>query len=255
MKTVREPSSLSGGPIPLYHQLEQELRARITRGEFKSGEALPTEERICHQYGVSRITVRRALDALIAEGLIVKRRGVGSFVAPPSAGGIRSVRLSGSLDEFLASAGTLQTKVLSLQETDAPEEAIRGLRLDEGSRCTRFELLSYLEGAPLGHHNLYLPLSIGRRVSSADIGHKLPVIRMVEDKIGVRVVRAEQFLEADVAGADAAEHLGLKDATPVLKVTRIYYDTSGAPVEMIVARNHPERYRYSIDFVARPKPV
>ncbi len=252
--TVREQTSLSGGPIPLYHQLEQELRARIAAGEFKAGEALPTEERICLQYGVSRITVRRALDALIAEGLITKRRGVGSFVTP-SAHGVRSVRLSGSLDEFLASAGTLATKVLSMQETDAPEEAEQGLRLEPGSRCTRLELLSYLEGAPLGHHDLFLPLAVGRRVKPADVGQRLPVIRMVEDKLGVRVVRAEQFLEADVAGPAAAEHLGLQETTPVLKVTRIYYDTTGAPVEMIVARNHPERYRFSIDFVARPKAV
>jgi GntR family transcriptional regulator len=255
MKTVPEPSALGGGPIPLYHQLEQELRARIHREEFKPGDALPTEERICSQYGVSRITVRRALDALIAEGLITKRRGVGTFVAPPASGNVRSVRLSGSLDEFLASAGTLATRVLTMEEILAPEEAVRGLQLEAGETCTRLELLSFLEGLPLGHHNLYLPLSVGRRVQPEDVGQRLPVIRMVEDKLGVRVVRAEQMLEADVAGPKAAMHLGLEETTPVLKVTRIYYDPSGTPMEMIVARNHPERYRYAIDFVARPKIV
>jgi GntR family transcriptional regulator len=255
MKTVREPSALGGGPIPLYHQLEQELRARIHREEFKPGDALPTEERICSQYGVSRITVRRALDALIADGLITKRRGVGTFVTSPTPGHVRSVKLSGSLDEFLASAGVLATKVLSFEEVLAPEEAVRGLRLDPGDQCTRLELLSFLEDLPLGHHHLYLPISIGRRVKPTDVGQKLPVIRMIEDKIGVRVVRAEQMLEADIAGPAAALHLGLQEATPVLKVTRIYYDPTGTPMEMIVARNHPERYRYSIDFVARPKIV
>lgn len=255
MKTDREPLTLSPGPIPLYHQLEQELRARIQAQEFKPGEALPTEERICAQYGVSRITVRRALEALIAEGLITKRRGVGTFVTAPSAAGVRSVRLSGSLDEFLASAGALATQVLSMQEIQAPEEAIRGLRLTPGEVCTRLELLSFLEGAPLGYHHLYLPLAIGRKISPVDVGQALPVIRMVENKQGARVVRAEQFLEADVAGPVAAKYLDLEETTPVLKVTRIYYDMSGSPMEMIVARNHPERYRYSIDFVAKPKIV
>ncbi|NWG52185.1 MAG: GntR family transcriptional regulator [Hydrogenophilaceae bacterium] len=229
------------------------MRARIKREEFKAGEALPTEERICAQYGVSRITVRRALDALIAKGLITKRRGVGTFVTPPSMGGVRSVRLSGSLDEFLASAGALETQVLSMEEIDAPDEAVAGLRLQPGSRCTRLELLSFLDESPLGYHQLYLRVSVGRQVKPADLGQKLPVIRMVEDKLGVRVVRAEQVLEADVAGAQAAKYLGLEDTTPVMKVTRIYYDMSGNPIEMIVARNHPERYRYSIDFVARPE--
>jgi GntR family transcriptional regulator len=255
MKNVQEPTALSGGPIPLYHQLEQELRARILRQEFKPGEALPTEERICAQYGVSRITVRRALDALIAEGMITKRRGVGTFVTPPAPHNVRSVRLSGSLDEFLASAGTLDTQVLSMEEIQAPEEAVRGLRLEAGEVCTRLELLSFLEELPLGHHHLYLPLAVGRRIKPAEVGQKLPVIRMVEDKLGARVIRAEQMLEADVAGPVAAKYLGLQEATPVMKVTRIYYDTSGTPMEMIVARNHPERYRYAIDFVAKPKIV
>ncbi|MGE0742380.1 MAG: GntR family transcriptional regulator [Hyphomonadaceae bacterium] len=255
MKTVREPSTLSPGPIPLYHQLEQELRGRIQAQEFKPGEALPTEERICGQYGVSRITVRRALDALIAEGLITKRRGVGTFVSVRPAAGVHKVRLSGSLDEFLVSAGTLATQVLNMQEVQAPDEAVRGLQLIPGEVCTRLELLSFLEDLPLGHHHLYLPLAIGRKIKPVEVGQTLPIIRMVENKLGTRVVRAEQFLEADVAGPVAAKHLSLDEATPVLKVTRIYYDMSGSPVEMIVARNHPERYRYSIDFVARPRVV
>lgn len=254
MKTERV-SPLVGGPTPLYHQLEQELRARIKRQDFRPGEALPTEERICSQYGVSRITVRRALDALIAEGWITKRRGVGTFVNAAPADGVRSVRLSGSLDDFLASAGSLATQVLSIAEIDAPGEAISGLRLTAGDPCTRLELLSYLEEKPLAHHFLYLPVSVGRRIRLSDVGANKPVIRMVEEKLGTRVVRAEQILEADMAGSDAAKYLGLQETTPILKVTRIYFDTSGAPMEMIIARNHPDRYRYSIDFVARPRVV
>jgi GntR family transcriptional regulator len=254
-KIVRKQLTLSPGPVPLYHQLEQDLRARIKGQEFKTGEALPTEERICAEYGVSRITVRRALETLITEGLINKRRGVGTFVTSPPDPGVRSVRLSGSLDEFLASAGALATQVLSMQEIQAPDEAVLGLRLTPGEVCTRLDLLSFLEDAPLGHHHLYLPLAIGRKIKPVDVGQKLPVIRMIEGKMGARVVRAEQFLEADVAGADASKYLNLQENTPVLKVTRIYYDMTGAPVEMIVARNHPERYRYSIDFIAKPRIV
>jgi GntR family transcriptional regulator len=249
------PSALSPGPMPLYHQLERDLRSRIQAQEFKAGDALPTEEKICAQYGVSRITVRRALEALIAEGLITKRRGVGTFVSAAPAAGVHSVRLSGSLDEFLVSAGTLATQVLDMREIEAPEEAVRGLQLARGEQCTRLELLSFLDDLPLGHHNLYLPLAIGRKVRSADVGKTLPVIRMIESKLETRVTRAEQFIEAETAGPVAAKYLDLAETTPVMKVTRIYYDLSGAPVEMIVARNHPERYRYSIDFVARPKIV
>lgn len=255
MKTVSKPSALSPGPVPLYHQLERELRTRILAREFEAGAPLPTEERICEQYGVSRITVRRALDALIAEGLITKRRGVGTFATAPADAGVRSVRLSGSLDEFLASAGALATQVLSLEEIAAPAEAVEGLQLRSGENATRLELLSFLEGAPLSYSHLYLPVSVGRQIKPEEVGVHLPVIRMVEGKLGSRVVRAEQVLSADTAGEVAAKYLGLDPSTPVLKVTRTYYDMTGKPMELIVARNHPVRYRYSIDFVARPKMV
>jgi len=72
-----------GSPLPLYYQLEQDLRARIRANEFSDGAPIPTEQRLCESYGVSRITVRRALDALMAGGLIARRQGVGTFVNAP----------------------------------------------------------------------------------------------------------------------------------------------------------------------------
>jgi DNA-binding GntR family transcriptional regulator len=78
---VEEAWLLEQTPLPLYHQVKEELRARIVANEFAPGVALPTEEQICAEYRVSRITVRRALDELIGEGLITKRHGIGSFVA------------------------------------------------------------------------------------------------------------------------------------------------------------------------------
>ena len=147
---------LDSGPLPLYHQLEEELRGRIHAGEFAPGALLPTEEQICIGYGVSRITVRRALDALISQGLIVRRRGVGSFVAEPKAG-VRSVRLAGSLDEFLAASGMLETQMISLHETVAPAEIAESLQIEKGAPVVRLEALTRLEGAPIGYLNIYFP--------------------------------------------------------------------------------------------------
>jgi DNA-binding GntR family transcriptional regulator len=98
-------------------------------------------------------------------------------------------------------------------------------------------------------------LAIGRQVKPTDLGDGRPVIRMIEGKMGSRVVRAEQVLEADYAGEVAARYLDLLPSTPVLKVTRIYFDVSGRPMEAVFVRNHPERYRYSVEFNARPKVV
>ncbi|MEW6596236.1 MAG: GntR family transcriptional regulator [Pseudomonadota bacterium] len=240
---------LDPGPIPLYHQLENDLRDRIHGGEFASGAALPTEERLCSDYGVSRITVRRALDALISQGLITRRRGVGSFVRAGDAG-VRSVRLVGSLDEFLRSAGALESVFLSLDRVIPPAAAAEALRLDDGEEAVRVELASRLEGQPVAYLEIFFPRWVGAAITRADIEERIPTIRMIERKLNLRIARAEQFIDADFAGEKAAPHLLLKPTDPVLRVARIYYAADERPVEAVFVRYHPQRYRYAIEFQA-----
>ncbi len=240
---------LDPGPLPLYHQLEEDLRARIHAKEFVGGDALPTEEQMCEQYGVSRITVRRALDSLIAQGLIVRRRGVGSFVSTPKTG-VQSVRLSGSLDEFLAAAGLLQTDVLSLSKVVAPPQVADFLMLDRGERVVQLEGVCRLKEAPVGYLRIYFPLAVGQLLKRKDIDSSSPVVRIIERKLNTRVARAEQVIEPDRAGEFAARHLGIDPDAPILRVTRVYYTAADQPIEVALMRYHPERYRYSIDYRA-----
>jgi GntR family transcriptional regulator len=240
--------TLEPGPIPLYHRLERDLQARIVEGEFAPGALLPTEEQICEQYGVSRITVRRALDALIGQGLIVKKRGVGSFVAERPQG-IRSVRLAGSLDEFLATAGTLTATPLSLQTVDAPpSEVVEALNLNEGDKAVRLEMISSLSMGPVIYLEVYFPEAIGKALSLDDIKTGVPVVRVIERRLNTRVVRAEQLIESTLAGETAGGHLGIDAATPILRIRRVYYTAGDQPVEVAILRHHPERYQYVIEF-------
>ena len=238
---------LDSGPLPLYHQLEEDLRARILRREFEAGAALPTEEQLCAQYGVSRITVRRALDALDVQGLIVRRRGVGSFVAEAKPG-VRSVRLVGSLDEFLASSGTLQNQLISLKEGIAPPEVAESLGLETGAPVVRLDAIARFEDKPIGFLSIYFPMEIGSQLERADLEGASPIIRLVERKLNIRIVRAEQMIEPDRAGKTAARYLDIDPESPVLRVTRVYYTSFDRPVEVALIRYHPKRYRYAIDF-------
>ena len=244
---------LDSGPIPLYHQLERDLRARIHSDEFPPGAALPTEEKLCEEYGISRITVRRALEALTSQGLIIRRRGVGCFVAEQREG-VRSVRLVGSLDEFLASAGALEVHYLSLVTTAPPPGIAEALRLPAGEDVVRLELSSMLDGQPVGYLEIFFPIWAGQVVTREDVEAGMPTIRMIERKLNLRIARAEQLIEASSAGDIAAAQLGLAASDPVLRVTRIYYASDGRPVEAVYVRYHPERYRYAIEFQAgRPR--
>jgi GntR family transcriptional regulator len=239
-------AKLTAGPIPLYHQLEQELRRRID-GELEPGSPLPSEDRICEEYGVSRITVRRALEELTREGVIFRKRGVGSFVAE-AAHGMNS-QLTGSLHEFLSAASSLRTTLLSQSERFPPAAVRKLFDLTAGERATNLKTLGSLDDeGPVAFVDIWFPEQIGSRLDPAQLGEKVPVIRLVERALGIRIARAEQIVEADHAGEEAGDHLGIAPDTPILRVRRIYYDASNAPVEVALARYHPDRYRYAIDF-------
>src|SRR5712692_298719 len=122
--------------IPLYYQLENLLREKIMSGSFATGDRLPTESDLIHQYGVSRITVRQALTALAEEGLIERRQGRGTFVAERKTKG-RSfegqIHLTGSLDEIIAMGLATPVKVIEMNrvEADQHEAELRGLQKGE----------------------------------------------------------------------------------------------------------------------------
>ena len=241
---------LHDGPVPLYHQLEQDLVDRISGGEFAPGDLLPSEEGICEQYGVSRITVRRALEALIHQGLIVRRRGVGSFVAERRPG-IRSVRLAGSLEDFLATAGALHLNVLSLGEVEPTSEVRDALELPGSEKVVRLELVSSLETGPVIYLEAFFPLATGRLLRAEDIVPGQPVVRVAERKLNLRVIHAHQLMQSALAGETAAAHLGIAPDCPVLRIRRVYYTIGDRPMEVAILRLHPERYQYEIDFRAR----
>jgi len=236
---------LQAGPVPLYFQLQRHLRERIEAGEFKAGGSLPTEGDLCEQYGVSRITVRHALDALAARGLISRRRGVGTFVAE-APGPVKSVTLTGSLDEMLAPAKDLSQKVLSRQVVQPPPLVCQALRLPEGERVVRVETLHCSGDGPFSWSELFLPESVGALVPESELNSGGAMVRVVEQALQQTITWAEQTIEPTIADRAVAEHLGIKPRAPVLKVVRTYYLEGNRPVATVIARYHPERYRYAV---------
>lgn len=247
----RSAMKLAAGPIPLYHQLEQDIVSRIKSGEFAAGQRLPSEEQIGRQYGVSRITVRKALDTLTARGFIVRRRGVGSHVADRQ-DGVHAIQLSGSLDEFLTTAYQLNTKVISLGVDCAPPDVAEDFGLSTRGHILRLELLSHGNEGPLAHALFYFRQEVDALLTVEDLTGREPVIRTLERKMGIRISRATQVIEAAAAGHDTARYLSLKLGTPLLKTSRRYFTADGELVEIAQLLHHPSRYRYEVILRAAP---
>lgn len=248
-------ASAGGDPRPpLYQKVETDLRRRIDDGEFAPGEALPTEGALCAAYDVSRITVRRALDSLALLGLIQRRRGAGSFVSEPRRDGVRSVRLTGSLDEFLATAGALNLDVRALEEAPAEVDVAQDLGVLAGETVVWMDLVSSLAEGPVLHLDIYFPAAVGRLIALEDVAAGVPIARLVERKTGARIVSARQVILPALADARAAEALNIAVGTPVLKLRRLYLGETGAPLELAVLTLHPDRYAYEIEFRAGHTP-
>ena len=253
----------AGGPIPLYYQLEQDLRDRIRAGEFPGSAPLPTEQRLCETYGVSRITVRRALDSLLASGLIARRQGVGTFINDP-AETVKSLKLIGSLDDIAAYSAHLAYRILAKETTTAPALIAEALDLPVGTAVTRLETVFSLRGEPFAHAEFFCPREIGDLIGDADVAGQASLVAVVERTLGRPIERADQTVEAALADRHVARHLAVRPRAPVLKVHRTYYTDTDRPVVAAGVRYHPQRYRYTVQLftnaraaqrVARPEGV
>jgi len=240
---------LSAGPIPLYHQLAQDLRRRILTGELPVGEPLPTEQKLCHQYGVSRITVRRGLDDLINAGLIERRRGVGTFVADKNTI-TRSTSLVGSLYEALAYPSNIEIEVLHRDTIRASTRIATSLKLAAGSHVTRLQVISRVEGDPFAATTFYFPATIGEHIATGDLHAGTPVAHLVERHLDEPIVRAAQMVEPEQANTRTARALGIPAKSAILHIWRTYYTAAGQPVEQVSVHYHPDRYRLQVELLA-----
>lgn len=243
---------LEPGPVSLYFQLHQHLVERIRAGEFGPGTPLPTEKELGDQYGVSRITVRRALDALADERLISRRRGVRTFVVEPP---VKSIVLTGSLDDVLSYGGNLSLKLLSAERVEPSPVVAQALGLAVGERVLRLEVVAASDGEPFAHAEYFFPAAVSALFADTDLQAHVPVLSAIERKLGRRVTRADQTVEPATADRVVADYLGMKPRAPLLKVVRTYFTEPGDPVKTDIVRYHPERYRYTVQLFAQSRGV
>lgn len=232
--------------LPSYIQLANHLREQIHTGTFGAGSQLPTEAELVVRSKLSRITVRRGLEILEREGLVVKRQGLGTFVRNPIRQELSSVR---TMTEVLLEKGiTPRIKVLNFGETIPPEEVRISMRLEPEERLLLVERLYFDEDEPIALVRIYLPLSI-RAEADPLRRADTPVettYRIWEKKVGIRLKSARYAIRAARAEEHEAEALALAIGDPVLIVDRVTFGEDGRPLEHLVFHHRPERYEFTI---------
>lgn len=232
-------------PVPLYHQIFLQLREEITSGERPLGSRMPTEQELAGSFGVSRITARRALAELADTNLVARKRRVGTTVIfePP----VRPIE--GSIDQAIESLLTFgrstQVKLIELDEAPARAPISDALAVEAGTSLIRVVRVRWLDGEPLGHLISYVPTDLGKHITRAEL-RTTPILALIE-QAGVKIGGATQTISATLADAALAAALSVEIGAPILRISRTVTDSSGRPVQHILAQYRPDRYQIRLD--------
>lgn len=213
-------------PVPLYHQLAEQLMAAITDGTLSPGDPFENEVALAARLGLSRPTVRRAIAELVGQGLLVRRRGIGTTVANRVVH--RRAELTSLYDDLARQGRRPSTQVLSLQTGVTDERSAVGLGLDPSTPMVAMVRLRYAGGAPLAVLRNWLPSAFADLTAEQLENDGLYAVLRQR---GVRPAVARQSFGARNATAHERRLLQLTKAEPLLTMTRMAYDGDGSPVE------------------------
>jgi GntR family transcriptional regulator len=229
---------------PLYHQIKENITRQIVSGRWLSNHELPSETDLCAHFGVSRGTLRRALDDLENRGLIVRRQGRGTFVASPKFEG----SVLGSYRNFRVGALPHDpvSRVLGIDKKRASSDMQRLLQLDKREDLYEVRRVQFMEGVPITLSTSFIPAALAPGLDQSDIEHDL-FYGLLEQRYGLVFLRAEEFLEPVIADDFVARHLEIPEGTPVFLVERHSFLVGDKPGEFRQAYMRGDRYRYRID--------
>lgn len=215
---------------PLYEQIKVLLTQSLIAGEWHPGEAIPSEMELAARFKVSQGTVRKAVDELASENILVRRQGKGTFVATHSEENmkLRFLRLTASSGK----KEVLENQLLEFSRGKAAGEVARQLDLKAGTATIEVKRLLSFSNRPLIHDHIIIPASPFKGLSSIRIQeNKGSMYSMYETQYGIRMIRAEERLRAVAAEGVVASQLGLPIGTPLLSIERISYTYGDKPME------------------------
>lgn len=237
------PSTKPRPLAPLYEQIRQLIVAALAAGEWRPGDALPSEAALAERFGASPGTVRRALDELTAEHLVERRQGSGTFVSTHAAPRQQFRFLRLVADD---AAGSFTRELLGCRRMRATAEVARALGLRTAEPVIEVRRLLHRRDRPVVLDELWLPERHFEGLTADVIrNHPGALYALFEARFGVHMVRAEEKLRALAAAPEAARLLQVPEGEPLLSVERLAYTYGDRPVELRRGLYHTSADHYS----------
>ena len=236
----------SDSRLPLYQRLHDQLLEKIVAREWQPGDAIPTENELTEAYQVSIGTVRKAVDLLVAEGLLERNQGRGTFLRRPN--------FNTSLFRFFRHQGVdgtyrvPQGRILARNLEVPPEPVASKLELGRNAKAIRLDRLRLMEGKPVLLEEIWLPLARFRplmAIEPAEFGDLL--YPLYEEKCGQTIAIAQETLTVEAADADVAEKLQIGLGEPVVAIDRLALGYDRHPLEWRRSKGPASRFRYQVE--------
>ncbi len=219
---------------PLYQQIKTLILQSLQAGEWKPGEPIPSEMELAARFRVSQGTVRKAIDELAAENLVIRRQGKGTFVATHAEHHVqyRFLRLMPDNGD-LSSEGPAERQIIDCKRLRAPADIAHPLALRTGDAVLQLRRVLAYQGTPTILEDVWLPGGPFKGLTAERLtSYRGPMYALFETEFGVRMVRAEEKIRAVAADAASAKLLEVPPGEPLLSVERIAYTYNDVPMEL-----------------------
>lgn len=231
--------------VPLYYQLAERLREKISDKVYGPGEPIPSESELMKQYGISRGTVRQALQKLFQEGLIERYAGKGSFVAYPKIEQNAATEI-GFFTQAMLNAGKVPSaKILEVNEFRSDHSLQAKLQLKDDMNVVLIKRLRFADNEPLAIESQHFRGDIGRKLLNEDL--RRSIYKILQEKYHYILYRSVNSIEASLASEEIAKILNTHEGRPVLLIKRLVYLSDDKPFEYSEDIYRADRIRFSIE--------
>lgn len=240
-------------PIPYYVQVKDSLRGRIQNRTWTTGDQLPSEAELGELFGVSRTVIRQALQDLIHEGLIKRRKGKGSFVAAGKISEQLAQKLTGFYQDMVEQGLQPVTRVLTQHVIPANPTVAHQLGLQPDTPVIEITRQRSVQGVPIVIVTTYLPFALCPNLVNDDL-HNQSLYNLLENRYHLSIARGRRTIQAVLAEGQEAKLLEVSKGAPLFRLDSISYLSDGTPIEYYFAYHRGDRSQFEVELIRAREP-
>jgi len=234
--------------IPYYFQLKEIIKNLIEENVMSEGEQIPSEHEMCQTYGVSRTVVRQAIIEMVNEGLLVRRKGKGTFVAKPKIAGSLMQNLNGFYKDMAVKNLETRSEVQGFSVINAPKKIANKLQLEPGDKIFKIDRLRFVNDEPIVYVITYIPYNLCPALIDEDLANQ-SLYAIMEEKFNLKITSSRRTIEAVGSTEEIAALLDIEFGAPIFLLKSISYLANGAPAEYYEAKHRGDRIGFEVEII------